>query len=118
MQLLALVVPTIATPITNPINTEVLQLPHLQTLPLANPVTTAENSHLLNLTSKVTNFYNHIPLVTFQGRLMGPTVPISLSTLHYQTTLLCVRSTQDPKLTELHSHQAYCSYTTISLWNS
>ena len=43
MQLSALVVPTIATPITNPINTKVLQLPHLQTLPLAHPVTPEEN---------------------------------------------------------------------------
>jgi len=39
----ALVVPTIATPITNPTDTEVLKLPHLRELPLAQPVTTAEN---------------------------------------------------------------------------
>jgi len=39
----ALVVPTIVTPVLNPINTEVLQLPHLQGLQLAHPVTTADN---------------------------------------------------------------------------
>ena len=38
-----LVVPMIATPISSPIDTEVLQLPHLQELPLVHPVTTAEN---------------------------------------------------------------------------
>jgi len=43
MQLSALVVPTIATPFTNPIDSETLQLPHLQEFPLAHPVTTAEN---------------------------------------------------------------------------
>ncbi|XP_065883974.1 uncharacterized protein [Dysidea avara] len=39
----ALVVPTIATPISNPLHTDVLQLPHLKGLPLAHPVTAAEN---------------------------------------------------------------------------
>ena len=43
VQLSALVVPTIATPISNPLDTNVLQLPHLQGLPLAHPVTAAEN---------------------------------------------------------------------------
>ena len=43
MQLSALVVPTVATPFTNPIDSETLQLPHLQELLLAHPVTTAEN---------------------------------------------------------------------------
>jgi len=43
VQLSALVVPTIAIPITYPINTKVLQLPHLQTLPLAHPGTPEEN---------------------------------------------------------------------------
>ena len=39
----ALVVPTIATPISNPVQTEVLELPYLKGLPLAQPVTAAEN---------------------------------------------------------------------------
>ena len=43
VQLSALVVPKIATPISNPLDTNVLQLPHLQGLPLAHPVTAAEN---------------------------------------------------------------------------
>ena len=38
-----LVVPMIATPIANPLDTEVLQLPYLKGLPLAHPVTAAEN---------------------------------------------------------------------------
>jgi len=36
--LTALAVSTIATPISNPLDTEVLQLPYLQGLPLAHPV--------------------------------------------------------------------------------
>jgi len=39
----ALVVPTIATPISNPLDSDVLELPHLKGLPLAHPVTAAEN---------------------------------------------------------------------------
>ena len=39
----ALVVPTISGPIVNPIDMHVLQLPHLKGLPLALPVTSAEN---------------------------------------------------------------------------
>jgi len=39
----ALIVPTIAAPITNPLNTDVFSLPHLKGLQLAHPVTTAEN---------------------------------------------------------------------------
>jgi len=38
-----LVVPTIATFMYNPLDTDVLKLPHLQGLPLADPVTAAEN---------------------------------------------------------------------------
>ena len=38
-----LVVPTIATPISNPLNTVVLQLPYLKGLPLAHPITASEN---------------------------------------------------------------------------
>ena len=43
VSLSALVVPTIATPIFNPLDTDTLQLPYLKGLPLAHPVTAAEN---------------------------------------------------------------------------
>ena len=39
----ALVVPTIAVPVTNPLTTDVFSLPHLKGLPLAHLVTMAEN---------------------------------------------------------------------------
>ena len=39
----ALIVPTIAAPITNLLTTDVFSLPHLKGLPLAHPVTMAEN---------------------------------------------------------------------------
>ena len=40
----SLVIPTIATPVNRcPLNTDVLQLPHLKGLPVARPVTAAEN---------------------------------------------------------------------------
>ena len=39
----ALVLPTIAAPVTNPLTTDVFSLPHLKGLPLAHPVTMAEN---------------------------------------------------------------------------
>lgn len=39
----ALVVPTIAAPVTNPLTTDVFSLPHLKGLQLAHPVTMAEN---------------------------------------------------------------------------
>ena len=38
-----LVIPTIATPVNNLLNTDVLQLPHLRELPQVHPVTAAEN---------------------------------------------------------------------------
>ena len=38
-----LVVPTIATPITNTLEMDILQLPHLKGLPIAHPITATEN---------------------------------------------------------------------------
>lgn len=43
----ALVVPTLANPISNPVKTDVLELPHLKGLPPAHPVTAAENFEML-----------------------------------------------------------------------
>ena len=43
VSLSALLVPTIATPISNPLDTDVLQLPYLKGLPLAHPITASEN---------------------------------------------------------------------------
>jgi len=43
VSLTAFLVPTIATPISNPVDSDILDLTHLKGLPLAYPVTAAEN---------------------------------------------------------------------------
>ena len=43
LPLSALIVPTIAAPVTIPLTTDVFSLPHLKVLPLAHPITMAEN---------------------------------------------------------------------------
>ena len=97
MQLSAFVVPMIATPFTNPIDSETLQFPHLQELPLVHPVTTAENFEISLLIGADYDWEfvgDHIvrgmgptAMSSKLGYLLsGPTVPRTLSacvtTLH------------------------------------